>query len=94
MIIHEQCLTLVEVENLIRQFEEKHGLTTAIFLRDTDARERLPEDDIFEWEAYIDHRAELRRLDDEIRKVFLGRVTHTSAADEASTDEKQALLAA
>lgn len=92
--IHEESLTLVEVETLIRKLEEKHGLSTAVFLRDLDAREQLPEDDVFEWDAYIDHRSELRRIDDEVRNGFLGRVSQAPTADETSTDEKQALLAA
>jgi hypothetical protein len=91
--IREEYLTLAEVESLICKLEEKHALSTAEFLRNPDARMRLPEDDVFEWDAYIDHRAELRRIDEELRRAFLERVTQVPAS-ETATDDKQLALAA
>jgi hypothetical protein len=45
----------------------------------------LPEDDAFEWAAYIDHRNELLEMHQELHREYLGKL---SASDEDSNVPK------
>lgn len=91
----ETILTLMDVENLVRSYEEKYDLTTAEFLRNDEARARIPEDDVFKWEAYIDHRRALRERHDSLHRLYLANlVQDPEKASETLTPERQVLLAA
>jgi len=37
-------------------------------------KEQIPEDDVFRWEAYIDHLQELGRIDEELHKDYLANL--------------------
>jgi hypothetical protein len=76
--IQEEFLSLIEVDDQISGFERKYGVSSNEFLRDSDLRSRIPEDDVFQWDAFIAHRVEIRRVDDETRRGYLEKVVHTS----------------
>lgn len=69
--IREVLLNLAELESMIRAFEEKYGLSSADFLRDAGRGVVISEDDSFKWEAFIDHRRELLRADEETHSGYL-----------------------
>ena len=69
--LHETYLTLPEVEASIALLERKHGVSTSEFLREPSVRARIPEDATFEWDAYLDHRTELRRINRETHQRCL-----------------------
>lgn len=91
--IREVCLSLGEVDNLIRAIEEKYGVLTADFLLDADLRSRLPEDDVFQWEAFLAHKRELERNQETLRTAYLNNVTQARPED-ASTKANQNLALA
>jgi len=93
--IREEFVTLAEVDELIRKFEEKYSISTIEFLRNAELRASIPEDDVFQWEAFEAHRNELLRTGEELRSAYLSTV---AKSPEESYDppaaEKQSLLAA
>jgi hypothetical protein len=90
----EEVLTMFEVED-IRKFEEKFRVTTGEFLLSAELRASLPEDDVFQWEAFEAHREELVRVGEELRGVYLSSLAKDhEAISDMPTAEKQCLLAA
>jgi hypothetical protein len=95
-MLKEICLTLPEVETFIRSLEEKYELSTVEFLRDPASKEKVSEDDIFEWEAYVDHRRELRLIEEDVRRKYIQCLSQSSKAttsDRPSTADQLALAA-
>jgi hypothetical protein len=91
----EQFLSLFEVEDVIRKFEEQYKITTTEFLRNSELRATLPEDDIFQWEAFDAHRQELIRVGEELRSGYLSNVAKaTPGVANLPAEEKMCLLAA
>jgi hypothetical protein len=92
--IHEQFLTVAELDELIRKLEEKYGRTTLDFLRDPEFRATVSEDDYFQWEAFVSHKAALDELEQDVRRQYLQQVSQAPASAEPDAGEKQVLLAA
>jgi hypothetical protein len=93
--IREEFLSLIEVEDQLRKFEEQFNFTTGEFLRNAELRATLPEDDVFQWEAFEAHRCELLRIEEEIRAAYLSNVAKSPAnVRELPEAVKQCLLAA
>ena len=92
--VRDVCLTLNDVEEMILAFERQYGMSSAEFFRDEGARRALPEDDVFRWEALIDHRLALRDSYQIVRAEYLTRLTHSSETAARSEMENQELLAA
>jgi len=91
----EEFLSLFQVEDIIRKFEERFEITTAEFLRNSELRATLPEDDVFQWDAFEAHREELVRVGEEVRSGYLSNVAKsTSGSANIPTSEKLCLLAA
>lgn len=91
--IREVCLSLTELDDLIRSMEEKHGIRSADFLFDADLRSRLPEDDVFRWEAFLVHKRELERNQEEVRTRYLDKVTQLSENATTVPNNKLSLAA-
>ncbi len=95
MTTREVFLTLADVENSIRTYEEKYGVSSAQFLRDQDPRAAMPEDDIFKWEAFLDHRRALREFHEELHREYLKQVSRpTEEHAKGPTPDDEVLLAA
>lgn len=93
--VQEQFLSLFEVEDVIRKFEEQYKITTTEFLRSSELRATLPEDDIFQWEAFEAHREELIRVGQELHSGYLSNVAKPAPGTaNIPTEEKMCLLAA
>ena len=90
--IREVCLTLNDVEEMIFGFERKYALSSADFFGSQDIKQRLPEDDVFRWEALIYHRVALREEYQEIRSGYFTRLDRSGKV--RSDRENQELLAA
>ncbi len=87
----EVFLTLRDVEKLIRDLEEEYGFSTAQFLRNAELRKNVPEDDIFKWEAFIDHRRELRKIHEDLHRQYLAKLP-LSSVDREKTPTTEDLL--
>ncbi len=72
--IREVYLSLREVEDYIRKFEEKYKISSADFLRNGERHNGISEDDAFEWEAFVEHRLDLLLLDEQTRRDYLSTV--------------------
>ena len=92
--VHEEFLSIADLEELIRRLEEKYGRTTLDFLRDPEFRAKVSEDDMFQWDAFISHRTELREIENDVRRQYLQQVSQAPESSEPDAGEKQVLLAA
>ena len=92
--VREIFLSLGEVNDLIQRLEEKHGVPTADFLLDAELRRGLPEDDVFRWEAFLAHRRELLRAEQELRSGYLERLSQSPEESRAITTAEQKLALA
>jgi hypothetical protein len=93
MPINKVCLSSNDVEEMIDGFERKYGMSSPEFFGSEEAKQRVPEDDAFRWEALIYHRFALKEEYQEVRSEYLahlGRPTGVVRADR----ENQELLAA
>jgi hypothetical protein len=84
---------LNDVEEMILGFERKYGLSSPDFFLDQEAKQRIPEDDVFHWEALIYHRAALRETSLEVHSAYLARLGQ-SPGEVRPDKENQELLAA
>ncbi len=90
--VRDVCLSSNDVDEMISGFERKYGVSSVEFFRNQEIRQRLPEDDVFRWEALIDHRLALR---ESYQEVHSGYLAHLSPSKEIRSDvETQELLAA
>ena len=78
MASQEIILSINDVEEVIAGFEKKYKVSSSDFLLDQKLREALPEDDVFEWEAFIDHRNELLEMNQEMHREYLQQVIPSS----------------
>ncbi len=76
--VREQFLTLLEVEEVIRKFEEKYKVSTTEFLMNSEMRSTMLDDDVFQWEAFNAHKDEIQRTADELRSVYLQKLVKTT----------------
>jgi len=91
--IRETCLSLNDVEEMIFGFERKYGLSSPDFFGNPEAKQRVPEDDAFRWEALIYHRFALKETYQEVQSEYLARLGRSP--EEVRADrETQELLAA
>jgi len=90
--VRDVCLSSNDVDEMISGFERKYRVSSVEFFRNQEIRQRLPEDDVFRWEALIDHRLALR---ESYQEVHSGYLAHLSPSKEMRSDvETQELLAA
>lgn len=95
MTTREVFLTLADVENSIRTYERKYGVSSAQFLQDQNLRTAMPEDDIFKWEAFLDHKRALREFHEELHREYLKQLSQpTEERAKGPTPDDQVLLAA
>lgn len=92
-VIKEVSLTMNEVTAFIQKLEEKYGFSTVEFFSDASLRAKVSEDDDFQWEAFNDHRSELARIEEEVRREYLSQVT-SSQVPKSPSPEDQIQLAA
>lgn len=84
-VIH---LNLADLEELIRGYEVKCGVSTVQMLSDPDVRNRIAEDDLLEWEAYVNQRSALREYNECVHREYLQQRSgprHKKTADEDPT---------
>ncbi len=89
----EIVLTLPDLEASIRRLEEKYRISTLDFFRDPTLRSDISEDDVFEWEVFVEHRRELRELSEELRRVYISSLTKSDRSDRRSPEEVCSLAA-
>jgi hypothetical protein len=94
MASKEIVLSISDLEQAIGSFEKKYGMSSNRFLVDQQAREALPEDDVFEWEAFIDHRNELEEIHQELHREYLSQLSSVSGHADGFKPEDKLCLAA
>jgi len=93
MPIRDVCLSSNDVDEMISEFERKYGVSSVEFFRNAKIRQRLPEDDVFRWEALIDHRLALRESYQELHSGYLAHLSHTSREARSDVDTQELLAA-
>lgn len=88
----EFFLSLNDVEEMILCLEHKYAISSAEFFGNSELRARVPEDDVFRWEALIDHRRALKEAYEEVHRGYLTTLDHSAEKQQISADEP--LLAA
>jgi hypothetical protein len=78
MASKEIFLSISDVEEALSAFEKKYGISSGVFMSDPRVREALPEDDVFEWTAYIDHKNELQEMYQGVHRGYLHTVSGPS----------------
>lgn len=91
--LQEVYLTLGEVQEYISAFERHYGFSSEEFIRDPGRHAEVSEDDAFDWEAYLDHRAELQRMDEKVRRDYLARLSRRSPKRSLGPDSSWCLAA-
>lgn len=67
-------LNLIDLDERIRGYEIQYRVSTVDMLSNPAVRDRIPEDDLLEWEAYVNHRISLREYYDRIHREYLQEV--------------------
>lgn len=94
MPIREVFLSLNDVEEKILGFERKYSVLSPEFFANDEIKRRLPEDDVFEWESLIYHRAALKETYQAVQSVYLSKLGQSSGEPRADKEAQQELLAA
>jgi hypothetical protein len=81
MASKEIILSISDVEAVLSSFEKKYNISSNKFMSDPAVREPMPEDDVFEWMAFIDHRNALQEMDQEMHREYLRKVSAPSDED-------------
>ena len=84
-------LNLSDLEELIRAFENKYHASTVTMLSNPDVRSRVSEDDLLEWEAYVNQRSGLREYYETLHREYLN---HRSTLREKKSAEDPTKYAA
>jgi hypothetical protein len=93
--MREVYFSETEINGFLLAFEKKYGFATEEFLCNHSIRTQIPEDDIFEWEALAAHSRELKKLEEELRRDYLAKLTGPlSGTPQTLTFEDQIALAA
>jgi hypothetical protein len=85
-------LTLSDIEEAIGRLEQKYGTKSLNFLLDGETRALVSEDDIFEWEALLDHRNQLKEFQEDLHRKYLSR--RAGSAKRVNDPDAEVLLAA
>lgn len=85
-------LRLIDVEESISRLEHKYGTKSSNFLLDEDNRARVSEDDLFEWEALLDHRDQLKQVQEDLHREYLSR--RAGSAQKIDNPDVEVCLAA
>jgi hypothetical protein len=75
MASKEIYLSISDVEEALSAFEKKYKISSNVFMSDPGTRAALPEDDVFEWTAYIDHRNALQEVYQELHREYLDKLS-------------------
>jgi len=75
-------LNLTDLDNRIRGFEQQYAVSSVDMLKEKSVRDRIPEDDILRWEAYIYQRVQLRDMYDQLRGDYLSRLPQSDSASD------------
>jgi hypothetical protein len=92
--IREVSLSLNDVEEMILGFERKYGLSSPDFFGSQEAKQRLPEDDVFRWEALIYHRSALKETNQEVHSAYLTHLSQSPGEVRPDKENQKELLAA
>jgi len=71
-------LSLADIDAKIHAYEERYHLDSMAMLKDKDARRRIGEDVILQWEAYVQQRLYLRELHYQTHRDYLSRLNQGS----------------
>jgi hypothetical protein len=80
-------LNLTDLDNRIRDLEQRYDATSYDVLTDGSVRERIPEDALLKWETYIRQRSYMRDLNDQKHSQYLGGIGHRDGKEKEKTDE-------
>lgn len=92
--IREVYLSLNDVEAMIVALELKYKVSSPEFFGSDEIKQRLPEDDVFHWEALIYHRAALKEASQAVQSDYLSNLSQASHDARIEKEHQQELLAA
>lgn len=92
MASKEIILTLGDVEETLNAFEKEYRVSSVEFLSNAKLRESMSEDDVFEWEAFINHKRALQEIQAELHREYLHQLGETTT-DQPARNTKLALAA-
>jgi len=79
-------LNLTDLDNIIRSFEKRYGLSSMEMLRNEDFRAKTSEDVLLKWESYVNQRVWLRDSYEETHREYLSQVRVTEESNKSSNN--------
>ena len=67
----EVILTRAEISARLRDLRKKYGCSNKEFLNNPEVRQRVSDEDEFEWEAMLAHSDALREYEEELHREYL-----------------------
>ena len=64
-------LNLTDLDNRIRDYENRFGATSVEMLQDESVRARISEDILLKWETYVRQRSYLREMNLDCHRTYL-----------------------
>jgi len=87
-------LNLTDLDNLIRGFEQRYGVSSVDMLKEPAVRNKISEDVLLRWETYVYQRVRLRDLSEETHRDYLSKVGEHHHPNKSEPLSRQAAVAA
>jgi hypothetical protein len=85
----ETRITLRDVDDRIRELRAKYGFSSEDFTSNPECRNRVSDQDEFEWESCLVHAEILREQEEELHRRYL---VHLKSAPSETADKSRAVL--
>jgi hypothetical protein len=90
----ETILTLRDVETRLDGLQQKYGFSSEQFQNDRGERARVSDEDEFEWDAYLHHRAALKEAEEMAHRAYIRRVEQSQPSEAPASRSTAYALAA
>ncbi len=86
-------LNLTDLDNRIRAFEQRFGVSSVEMLQDASVRASISEDTLLKWEAYVRQRVYLRDVNVDCHSSYLDQVHPGDPAESRQESDELAFAA-
>ena len=85
----EMRITLTDVEDRLRELRIKYGFSNEDFRSNPECRNRVSDQDEFDWESSLMHAEIMREQEEELHRRYL---VHLKSAPSETADKSRAVL--
>jgi hypothetical protein len=76
---------LNDLDEVIRAYEKRYGISSVEMLKDSSVRSKINEDELLKWEAYLTQRRRLLDHNAEVHQHYLSQQTASTSKKRAAT---------